>query len=123
MPLRLVQSQELTFEDFWRIYPRKIAKKDALAAWAKLTNNDQIACLQAIPAHTAYWRDRGDIQYVPYPATFIRGRRWEDELTSSLDPRPCRWTGCKRAGTQERGQGFYCEGHIAALNRGETATR
>ena len=116
-------SQGLTFESFYSTYPRKVARPAAEKAWRKLSPEDQKLAIMSLPDHIQEWKGRGDIQFVPYPASFLNGKRWLDELTSSLDPRPCRWTGCKRSGTQQRGQGWYCEGHIAALNRGETPHR
>ena len=34
------------------------------------------------------WKDK-DLQYIPYPATWLNGRRWEDEIEAPGD----RWKG------------------------------
>ncbi len=70
-----------SFEAFWNAYPLRHAKKDARKAWAQL--NPSPALVQTILEHlalrvkTRQWREG----YIPYAATFIRGERWEDELT------------------------------------------
>lgn len=70
------------FETFWRCYPRKASKKDALRAWNKLDPNEDLV-QQIIEA--VIWQSQSDDwlrdggRYVPYPATFLRGERWTDE--------------------------------------------
>lgn len=68
---------------FWPEYPRKIAKVKALKAWRALhlKNNDQEA-LDAIMAGLERACKRWNIkekEFIPYAATWINGRRWEDE--------------------------------------------
>lgn len=79
--LRLVVTNrpEQSFrERFWPNYPRKVAKKDAEAAWITLDPNEGLitVILKALD-----WQARvtTDWQYWPYAATWLRGRRWEDE--------------------------------------------
>lgn len=75
------------FDTFWAAYPKKVAKADARKAWAQtkdirpeLTN-----LLTAINANckTESWMKSGGA-FIPYPATWLRGERWEDELEVSL---------------------------------------
>lgn len=71
------------FEQFWDRYPRKVAKKAALKAWDKLapTNGlqEQILTALMLQASSEAWtRDSG--QFIPHPATWLNGRRWEDEV-------------------------------------------
>jgi hypothetical protein len=113
-------AREANFDDFWTAWPKRVAKIDALKAWDKLTPAQRTAAIEALPAHIAAWSERGDPQFIPYPATWIRGQRWEDDLQYSLHTKPCSWRGCKKNGTVLKGAGTYCEAHIAALKRGET---
>ena len=125
MQLRLVGDDEqkpAEFEEFWQLYPRKIEKRSALLAWSLLSASERIAAVQALPSHIQQWRQE-DPKFIVYAERWLKRRRWEDQLEVCLDVNPCRWTGCKRSGTQQRGQGWYCEGHIASLNRGETPSR
>lgn len=75
----------LSFEDFWLIYPRHVAKKDARRAFDKLTPANQYACIVGAANWRPVWDDeaarREDFfEFMAYPATWINGERWEDEL-------------------------------------------
>jgi hypothetical protein len=71
------------FEQFYSAYPKKKARRNAERAWAKLnlTPEQVQAIMTALEKHkrSEDWRkDRG--KFVPYPATWLNGHRWEDEL-------------------------------------------
>jgi len=75
------------FGEFWSEYPKKLAKQDAKKAWKALKVTDSmvveiIAGLKAWRASDQWQRDQGT--YIPYPATFLRGRRWEDVPEQAL---------------------------------------
>jgi hypothetical protein len=72
------------FDAWWSQYPRKTAKANAERAWRKLRPADRTGALDALPDHVRAWRLRGTAtEYVPHPATWLNGRRWEDDLTST----------------------------------------
>ena len=75
------------FERFWKAYPKKVAKADARKAWAQTKDfrPDIETLLTAIKAQcrTEQWM-RGAGQFIPYPATWMRGERWDDELEVKL---------------------------------------
>ena len=73
-----------TFEDFWTLYPRRVAKRDALKAWAKVPASEHLAVVIATAAWRRVWLKRGELDYIPYPATWLNGWRWEDELPSDV---------------------------------------
>ena len=74
------------FDKFWQTYPRRVAKQDARRAWIKLKVDDALLALilRALQGQVIGW---SDIQYVPYPATWLNGRRWEDAPPAAL-PKP-----------------------------------
>lgn len=79
----LKESYPEGFEDFWEMYPRKEAKKDALKAFQKLKPDSaliekMLAALDQQKKSEAWKKDGG--QYIPLPASWIRGERWEDEI-------------------------------------------
>ena len=79
------------FEEFWKAYPKKTAKKNALNAWEKINPNEELlkAILSALEQQkkSVQWqRERG--QFIPYPATWLNGRRWEDECSSECKGEP-----------------------------------
>lgn len=75
------------FNSFWNQYPRKVAKSAALKAWKKLKPASEVladlmAGLQRHKASRDWQKDDG--QYIPYPATWITGRRWEDDVAQGM---------------------------------------
>lgn len=71
----------MTFEEFWALYPRRVSKKDAQAAWGQMTEQQKFAAIHSLPVHVRYWSMSGTTkEFLPYPATWLRGERWEDEL-------------------------------------------
>lgn len=76
------------FAAFWAPWPRKVAKRDAERAWSKLTPADKTAALDALPQHVQHWRRAGtEPQYIPHPATWLNGARWEDEIQEAPAPK------------------------------------
>lgn len=83
-------SQDDRFEEFWTSYPRKTAKQAAVTAWAKLGDEDRQAAIEGVQRWIATpevmrdaQRERG--RFLPHPATWLNGRRWEDERSSTGD--------------------------------------
>ena len=72
---------EESFAIFWAKYPRKVSKQEAFKAWKNLTKKAQKAATDAIDAHRDYWlkTDR-EKDKIPHAATWLRGKRWEDEV-------------------------------------------
>lgn len=69
------------FDEFWSLYPRKIAKATARKAWAKLSAEQQLMAAKAIDTHCQYWSAKEtELEYIPHPATWLNNERWEDEL-------------------------------------------
>lgn len=71
------------FDEFWKVYPRHVAKQNAVKAWAKTGADDSQALTDSIIADVKQrldgeWRGK-DMQYIPHPATYLNQRRWEDE--------------------------------------------
>jgi hypothetical protein len=74
------------FGRFWNVYPRKVAKGDAEKAWRKLnppieTVEKMLKAIESAKASPDWQKDSG--QFIPYPATWLNGKRWEDELLAT----------------------------------------
>lgn len=71
------------FSEFWSLYPKKRGKADAEKAWLKLNPDDGLVgrMMSAVKVQMGS-RDwtRAQGQYIPLPATWLNGRRWEDEI-------------------------------------------
>lgn len=69
------------FNTFWAAYPRKVGKKTAQAAWAKIKNPDIDLILDAISKQkkTIQWtKEKGS--FIPHPTTWLNQERWNDEV-------------------------------------------
>ncbi len=70
------------FEEFWKEYPRKVGRQDALKAWNKCKTLPEIESLLAIvrswKSSPEWQKDAG--QFIPHAATWLNGNRWEDEV-------------------------------------------
>lgn len=77
------------FDRFWGAYPRKVSKADARKAFAKLNPDTELveAMLRALDwqKRLPEWTKDGG-QFIPYPATWLNARRWEDEPEGSPTP-------------------------------------
>ena len=74
---------DAAFERFWSAYPRKEGKKKARSAFEK-AGVPLDTLLQALEQqkHCAQWtRDNG--QYIPHAATWLSGKRWEDQMAGA----------------------------------------
>ena len=72
------------FDRFWSVYPRKVGKENARKAFAKVNPDETLLniMIEAVAKQSKcdQWiRDGG--QYIPHPATWINGHRWEDEVS------------------------------------------
>jgi len=73
---------ELLFDLFWKAYPKKKSKGQAERAWAKLRPDDEL--FQQIMSglekakQSRDWK-KNDGQFIPYPATWLNSKGWEDE--------------------------------------------
>ena len=72
----------MLFDRFWSAYPKKKDKQDAMKAWRKLAPDMDLcrkmsAALAQQKTTDEWTRERG--RYIPYPASWLNGRRWEDE--------------------------------------------
>jgi len=69
------------FDQFWKLYPRKIAKKHAHSMWKRLTKSQQDKALETIGNHIQQWAKelRADDK-IPHAGTWLNGWRFDDDL-------------------------------------------
>ena len=80
------ESPKKSFADWWGIWGKKKAKGDAEKAYKaavpkKISHDDLMAKTRAYWDHVK--ASGTDLQYVPYPATWLRGEQWDDDLTDT----------------------------------------
>jgi len=70
---------KLEFERWWKVYPRKVSKKRCLAAWMSIKPEVEFVIADTLNRikNDFKWQEK---QFIPYPETYVRGERWEDEV-------------------------------------------
>jgi predicted phage-related endonuclease len=81
---------QIPFDRFWAAYPKKRAKGDAEKTWHVLKPSEPlviqiIATLELAKTSDEWQKDSG--QYIPYPATWLRRKGWEDEYDNKKEAR------------------------------------
>lgn len=82
-PPKSPKGDHVRFDDFYLAYPRKTARVQALKAWNKLKPNYDLInrILDDISQRIAAGAfDTNDKTHIPHPATYLNGRRWDDEI-------------------------------------------
>ncbi len=79
---------ETEFDRFWSAYPRKKSKGQAEKAWKQPHPDIEIilAAIAKAKQSEQWLRDGG--QFVPYPATWLNAKGWEDEPTVKREIKP-----------------------------------
>ena len=115
-----------TFELFWKLYPRRVAKKRAEESWRKIAVYKHCDVIEAIKKHARLWKQSGtEKEYIPFPATWLNQERWTDEIELPPEMPQCDWN---RNGIRDSGSGrcadqavkeqdgqFYCASHCVRL--------
>ena len=77
------ENWKVRFAEFWAIYPRKAGKGEAEKSYSKINPSMELhkkilKAVQVACTSRQWRRDNG--QFIPYPATWLNQRRWEDEI-------------------------------------------
>jgi hypothetical protein len=87
--LNTTENSTASFESFWRAYPRKVKRPAAACAWSKLNPDSELAvkiiCAVERARRSEQWTEYNG-KFIPYPATYLNQRRWEDEIEVSAQP-------------------------------------
>jgi hypothetical protein len=71
-----LETSSYGFDKFWELYPKRIAKADALKAWNKATKKK--AADELIALTKAYSESKlPDMTYIPYPASWLNKELYE----------------------------------------------
>jgi len=78
----------IPFLDFWNLYGKKKGNRSSCEKkWNRLKVSEREEIIETLPN---FKKSVSDIQYLPYPETYLNGRRWEDVIEQ---PEPKRATG------------------------------
>lgn len=71
------EEYELSFENFWRLYDKKVGKPNCEKKWNALSKSDRRAAIEYIPLYIAAQPDK---QFRKNPQTFLNQKSWNDEI-------------------------------------------
>lgn len=71
------EEYELSFENFWRLYDKKVGKPNCEKKWYALSKSDRRAAIEYIPLYIAAQPDK---QFRKNPQTFLNQKSWNDEI-------------------------------------------
>jgi hypothetical protein len=74
------QGEEVTFADFWLLYPKRIARMEAEKSWEKLSPVQCVEAIVGLLSWRSVWITEGRLQFVPNASTWLNQQRWTDEL-------------------------------------------
>ena len=79
----LTHEQMITFEGWYVEYPKKKNRGDAEKAWKTLNPDvnlfqEMVTAVKAQKQQHDWKKEKG--RYIPYPATWLRNKGWEDDL-------------------------------------------
>ena len=68
------------FDEFWKLYPRHVAKKAAEKAWARVATSEALIeqIMAGLRAQLPQMITR-EKSFIPHASTWLNGRRWEDD--------------------------------------------
>ena len=75
------------FEEFWKLYPKKVAKADALKAWNKAIKTKTAERLLELTKAYAEGKLPED-KYIPYPASWLNKELYESVEVAEAKPLP-----------------------------------
>jgi hypothetical protein len=81
------ENTDTGFDKFWEIYPKKIAKADALKAWNKAIKTKTAD--ELLKVTKAYAESKlPDMTYIPYPASWLNKGLYESVEVAEAKPLP-----------------------------------
>ena len=88
---QIKNSTQEMFDIFWNKYPKKVSKAKAKTAFFKIKLDDVVFSnilnsLEKFKKTPDWKKDKG--QYIPYPASWLNQKRWEDEFVVQNENEP-----------------------------------
>ena len=88
---KIEEEEEKKFNIFWKAYPNKQGKAVAKKVWMgmEVTEESFEVIMSALTQQKQWSRwTRSNGQFIPMPATWLRGERWNDESLESTSVNP-----------------------------------
>lgn len=76
--IKLKATEYVDFDRFWSVWPKKVDGKEARKVWGKLKPNEEL--FNKITNHCTRAFADTEKKFIPGPAKYLRGEKWNDEL-------------------------------------------
>ena len=76
----------MPFNEFWKIYPRRVGKLDAEKAFIRATRRFEVDEILEGAKKFAQMKLGEEIKFIPHPATWLNQGRWMDEYPDESKP-------------------------------------
>ena len=90
---RVTRVYDEFFNRWWEVYPRKVSRPRAEKAWRKQIGDDRELAATVIDdtivKSKTTWANR-EVEFIPYPATYLNDRGWQDVVRTPEDERKAR---------------------------------
>lgn len=114
------------FEEFWKAYPRHIAKDAARKVWLKLAPDQAFTAhlIAAVQRHakSLQWQKDGGA-FIPHARTWLNQKRWEDEVKPATATSSLTFAERARVDRILKSWGGYCRHDPQCTKPGECAAR
>ena len=75
--------KEITFQEFYGLYPRKVGRFLAEKSFKKLNKRNRQLAYEGLIKYIKFWEsNKTEKQFIPHPSTWLNQKRWDDELES-----------------------------------------
>jgi len=81
------RERDAKFAQFWEAHPKKKNKGQAEKAWAKISPDiyEKILTALEVAKKSRDWL-KDDGKWIPYPASWLNAKGWEDEYQTTAEP-------------------------------------
>lgn len=82
------EGQSDLFETFWKAYPRKVGKGQAIEAYCNAIKDgiSHERIMQAVSADVSGRLSPSEPQFIPHPSKWLNGQPWDDEPLGAAQP-------------------------------------
>ena len=79
--------KESDFDEFWKLYPKKVDKAKCLKKYLKINVSQEII-LKGVNNYISYLKKEHKEKYIKNPLTWLNGECWNDEYETTLEVDP-----------------------------------
>ncbi len=75
------KNEDILFDEFWEIYPKKVDKKPTATKWKSLKITEEV--FTQIQKHLSMAYAQTEKQFIPSPKVYLNNEKWTDEVITN----------------------------------------